>query len=230
MQDIGSPSGQTDPSLKMQHDREITFKAKTWIVTAQVLVTGFLSGFSLILGPLFYFEVVKDARGEAAPDAGLGSMIAGAILLPFFFLFTFNRLALRHPVLCIRREGLVIYWHGGSSLDNVAGVPGILRVAWLIVSGQGFRMQTLHVPWRSLKDVKVGGIPMARRLTILGAMFDPDDDSSPVADQFTFHEASIRKSPGHISDSIREFYHDASLRDCLAGESAIGFAQQIFAQ
>jgi hypothetical protein len=54
---------------------------------------------------------------------------------------------------------------------------------------------------------------MAKRLTILGAMFDPDSEDSPVADQFTFHEASLQKSPDHICDAIRVFYRDASLRD-----------------
>jgi hypothetical protein len=130
----------------MQPHREINFKAKTWILTTQVLVTGFLSGVSLISGPLFYFEVARNTRGELVPEGGLAMMIAGAISLQFFFLFMFSRLALRHPVLCIRREGLEIYWHRGSSLDNVAGIPGIFRIAWLIISGQGFRMQTLHVP------------------------------------------------------------------------------------
>jgi hypothetical protein len=64
----------------MRRDREITFHAKTWIVTAQVLVTGFF----LILGPMFYFEVAKNARGESVPEAGLALMIAGAVLLQFF--------------------------------------------------------------------------------------------------------------------------------------------------
>lgn len=201
----------------MPSDRKITFKAKTWIVTAQVLATGFLSGFCLILGPMFYFEVARNARGEAVPEAGLALMIAGAVLLQFFFLFTFSRLALRHPVLCIRKEGLVIYWHGGSSLDNVAGVPGIFRNAWLIVSRQGFRMQTLHVPWETLTDLKIGGVPMAKRLMIVGAMFDPDGDDSAVADQFTFHEVALKTPLNEIYDSIREYDRDFALRKRLPG-------------
>ena len=76
-------------------------------------------------------------------------------------------------------------------------------------------MQTLHAPWETLTDLKIGGVPMAKRLTIVGAMFDPDGEDSPVADQFTFHEVALKAPLNEIYDSIREYDRDFALRKRL---------------
>lgn len=48
------------------------FTGKTWIFIVTAFVFGVLATFSFILGSLFLFEIMKDARGQALPPNTIG--------------------------------------------------------------------------------------------------------------------------------------------------------------
>jgi hypothetical protein len=46
-------------------------------------------------------------------------------------------------------------------------VPNLVRVAWLVLSTQGFRSTVQRIAWDDLADVYVTGLPMCRRLVMV---------------------------------------------------------------
>ncbi len=199
------------------HTPATEFTGKTWIFVVQACVFGGLASFSLILRPLFLFEVMKDARGQPAPDAGVALTITSVPLALVFALAVFNIVARRRPLLRVCREGLAINMIGSSSLDGIPLVPTLVRVAWLIVSFQGFREQVLFAPWISLHSVKISGLPMVRKLTIAGEMYRSPriELAEPFANQVVFDESAFAVPLEQVVATINEFGQQAGLRDGL---------------
>src|SRR5690242_19356932 len=117
----------------MNNERKTEFVAKTWIFKAQALIFGGLGAFSLILGPLFLFQIMLNAHGKPATDAGIALTISSIPFLCLFALAIFNILARRQPPIRLFQEGLVIRRIGSSSLNRIPFVPAVLRIAWLFV-------------------------------------------------------------------------------------------------
>jgi hypothetical protein len=141
------------------------FQGKIWIYVAQAAVFGGLGMFSLVMGPLFLFGALKKADGTPATDAGIALC---SMTVPFFLIFAFamfNIRVRRLPVLQLFREGLEIVLIGTSSLDQIP-LPALIRIAWSIVSTEGFRTKVVRVPWECFRGVEVSGVPMARQLSI----------------------------------------------------------------
>lgn len=207
----------------MSHNRPPTqFTGKTWIFIAQALVVGGLGIFSLILGPLFLFGVMKDARGQPAPDAGVALTIMSVPFLLSFALAVFNVVTRRRPIIRVCREGLVINMIGSSSLDGIPLIPTMIRAAWLIVSLQGFKQQILVAPWESLQNAAVSGPPMARTLTIVGPMFRAMNprDTAAQANQITFRDVAFVLPLHQIAGTIQAYWRDPESRQNLPGWNA----------
>jgi hypothetical protein len=145
------------------------FMGKTWIFLAQAIVLGTLATFSLVFGPLFLFGYINKANGAPAIDAGIVLSTMSLPLMLVSALAAYNLWARRRPVLQLCREGIKIVLIGSSWLDGIPLIPGMLRVAWLIISTQGFRQRVICVPWAGYQDAWVSGLPMARHLTILAS-------------------------------------------------------------
>lgn len=182
------------------------FRGKTWIFIVQALVFGGLGGFSLLLGPLFLFGVMKDAAGKPAVDAGIALSIMSVPLLLIFTLAVFNLVARRRPILRICREGIEINVIGSSALDDVPLIPGVIRVAWLVVSFQGFRQQTVRAPWAQFREVQISGAPMVRVLTIYASFLRRTDmlagQSAALARQISFRDADFDVPLDQIASAI----------------------------
>ena len=74
--------------------------------------------------------------------------------VPFLLVFAlaaYEIFARRRPLLRLCREGIEIVQIGESSLDGFPLIPGLIRVAWLILSTQGFRHPAIRIPWRSVQ-------------------------------------------------------------------------------
>ncbi len=182
------------------------FMAKTWIFTVQLLVFGGLAAFGLILGPLFFLGFMNKANGAPATDAGIGLT---AMSLPFLMvsaLALYNIMARRRPLLRICREGIEIVQIGSSSLDRFPLIPGVIRVAWLILSRQGFKRRIVRIPWHCFRDAWVSGPPMAQSLTIYAPQSDATGEDllegPSVADQIVLPEVIFSTPLDHIVAAI----------------------------
>jgi hypothetical protein len=195
------------------------FRAKTWIHWAQALIFGFLAVFCLILGPLFLLEVLKDAKGASARDAGIALC---AMSLPFSLIFAsavFNLKARRRPILRLCREGIEVIVLGSSSLDAIPLIPGLVRVAWLILSTQGFRRKLFCFPWECYEDAYVTGRPMVKRLTIVASGSSTDHESLPkdsyVTEQLVLVDAAFDTPLDEIADAIKWYANSSQIASNL---------------
>lgn len=195
------------------------FTGKTSIFAVQAAVFGSFGVFSLVLGPLFLFEIMKDARGEPAVDAGIALSIMSVPMLVLCALAAFNLRARRRPLLCICREGLEINLIGSSSLDEIPLVPGTIRVAWLVLTLQGFKQENLHAPWESFHAAEITGLPMVRTLTIYGNMYRVSDAAigPPIlaANQVSFRDAAFDAPLDDIAETINGYFRYPEARHHL---------------
>jgi len=60
-------------------------------------------------------------------------------------------------------------------------VPGLVRFAWAVISGQGFQRASLYFPWDNFHGVEIGGFPGARLLILRGVCFTSCDLNTPPA-------------------------------------------------
>jgi hypothetical protein len=170
----------------------------------------------LVFGPLFLFGLMKSADGRPTTDAGIALCIMSVPLCLVCALAVFNLMARRRPILRLCREGLEVNQIGVSSLDGVPLVPGWIRVAWLILSRQGFRQELVRTHWQTLESVHTGGVPMARTLTIDAAFYRrADADGSPSISQLCFREVAFEVPVDHIALAVNGFAHDPDSRGLL---------------
>ncbi len=193
------------------------FRGKTWFYVVLAVVFGGLAVFGLVLGPLFLFEIAKDARGQPAPDAGLALTIMSVPLTLAFALFVFNAISHRRPILRVCREGLVIRLIGTSALDHVPLVPAILRLLWAIASFQGFRQRIVFVPWDSLRSLEITGLPMNRKLLIGQETGRSQEFHETKIHLFemTLSEAAFAVSLDVIAGTIAAYFRDEQSRQDL---------------
>ncbi|GAC1451915.1 MAG: hypothetical protein NVSMB9_36910 [Isosphaeraceae bacterium] len=196
------------------------FMAKTWIFLVQAIVFGGLASFGLIMGPLSLFGFVHDVNGAPAIDAGVGLTAMSVPFLLVFALAVYNIRARRRPLLRLCREGIEIVEIGSSSLDGIPLIPGLIRLAWLILSTQGFRRRVVLVPWRNFQDARVSGPPMARRLTIharqsLGTAEELPRNSL-VIDQIVLEEVMFSTPLDQIAEAIQWYANGSTDLEDLA--------------
>jgi hypothetical protein len=201
------------------------FMAVIWIFVVQSIIFGGLATFSLVFGPLFLFGFMNKANGAPATDAGIALTAMGVPFMLISALAVYNIRARRRPMLRLCREGIEIVEIGRSSLDGFPLIPGMIRVAWLILSMQGFRRRVVRVLWHDFEDAWVSGPPMARRLTILAppsrgtAEALPRDSS--VADQIVLTEVMFSTPLDNIAASIKwNANHSLDLRHLASWDDA----------
>lgn len=200
------------------------FRGKTWISVAVAVVIGGLSAFCLVMGPPFLAGAVKAADGKPATGAGIALCIIGTLLAPVAALAVFRVVALRRPLVRLCREGIVVTLVGVSAFDELPYIPGLrrafalARLAWLIVSGQGFKRQFVYAPWECFQVAEVSGPMMARRLTIMATFFLPADRGAPpeyYSDQIVFEEVAFAARLERVAQSLSGYAGDAQVRQLL---------------
>jgi hypothetical protein len=195
------------------------FYAKSWYRYVAAFVFTMLALFCMILGPLFLFDILKRADGKPGTEAGVAMSIMAIPLAMLALLGWFNIYARLKPLLRIWNEGLEINVIGASSLDGVPLIPTWVRVAWLILSLQGFKKQIGWIPWTTFRSVEVAGLPMMRSLVINATMVYPtfrnDAVTVQIGNTVAFRDAEFQDSLESIATAIQAFYHDREARNAL---------------
>ena len=98
-------------------------------------------------------------------------------------------------------------------------MPGMIRVAWSIISLQGFASNVVRMPWECVQEVHVSGLPMSKTLTITGTMFSartPDLTAvPPIARSIGFPEVAFVAPIDEVASVVRHFAADPTLRGDL---------------
>jgi hypothetical protein len=146
---------------------ESRFFGKTWIHRAGALIFGCLSTICLIVGPLFWLGVA--ARADGKPPQGEGPILTafGVVFFPLFAVSLFNMAARQAPIMQFFREGIEVRVVGRLTIDRFAWMPWIVRVAWLMATLQGFRVERRFIPWSDLWSYRIEGPPLARSLVLV---------------------------------------------------------------
>ena len=195
------------------------FYAKSWYLYVGAIVFTMLAMFCAIFGPLFLFDIMKRADGKPGTDAGVAMSIMAVPMFLIALLGWFNVYARRKPLLRICKEGMEINVIGVSSLDGTPLIPNLVRVAWLILSLQGFKKQIGWIPWETLRNIEVVGLPMMRSLlieaTIAYPAFRGDDMTARIGDSIAFRDAEFQEPLEVIVSTIQEFYNGPDARGAL---------------
>jgi hypothetical protein len=137
------------------------FHAETWVYWAQLLRCGAFGSFSVIFGILVWTGIMTDSFGDPRPQAGPPMVIVGFCLLPLAALALCNIVGCAAPLIRCYREGIKCNLVGATSVDGVPLLPKEVRIAWAMLSLQGFRSQRVRLPWQQFAGAGVSGIPMA---------------------------------------------------------------------
>src|SRR5688572_13717295 len=89
------------------------FRAKTWILWAQLLVFGPAGVVLLVMGILMWIGVVRKPDGELQREAGPPATISGVVALVFVAMIATNLAARRRPIIRCYREGIECVFAGG---------------------------------------------------------------------------------------------------------------------
>ena len=190
------------------------FRGKTWIYWAQLIVCGIIGLCNVILGILFWTRAMADVRGVARPEVGPPAIIGGCCLLAVATLAAFNIIGRVTPIIRCYCDGIECNLVGASSLDGVPLVPGLVRVAWTILSLQGFRSQRVRITWPHFAGAFVSGIPMAKVLTLNGAVMNLK--TGRVTEWVAFRQAELKDDPKQVADVLNHFAAEPTRRDELA--------------
>ena len=188
------------------------FMAKTWIYQAKAIIFGFLGSISLMLGPPFLLGMKKKVNGESATEAGIALTVLSVPMLLIFAQAVCQVRARRLPMLRLHREGIEVMQIGATSLDGIPMIPGVIRVAWAILSTQGFRTRVIRIPWGRFRAARVSGMPMARCLTIVAVPEDAGLHRSSGTEQVMLTEDQFSTPLDEISSAIERVAR--SPRDC----------------
>ena len=182
------------------HDR---FRGKTWIYWAQLIICSGMGSFSILFGSLFWTGAMKDANGEVRPDAGPPMVIIGCVLVAVGVLALFNILGRIAPIVRCYRDGIECNLVGATSLEGIPLIPGMFRVAWAILSLQGFRSQRVRILWSQFAGAHVGGFPMAYVLTLSGTVTNVK--TGRVTHAVAFKQVALTDHPQRVADVLNRF-------------------------
>jgi len=193
----------------MNDECESVFFAKTWYHWVGAFVLTFFALFCAVLGPLFLLDVLERADGKPATEAGVALSIMAVPLALVATLSWYQLWARRKPLLRICRDGIEVNVIGASSLDSVPALPKLFRVAWLVLSLQGFRKQVGWIQWCEFRSAEVSGKRMERFLTIDASIDFPSfrklDPSRKRAECVVFRDSDFKISLDSIESSINRY-------------------------
>jgi hypothetical protein len=190
------------------------FRGKTWIFWAQFIASGALGGFAVLFGVLYWTGAMTDAGGRVRPEAGPPMVITGSFLLVVAALAAFNIVGRITPIIRCFREGIECNLVGATSLDRVPLVPGSLRLAWSILTLQGFRSQRVRILWPEFRGAEVRGLPMVYILLLHGTATNLGTGST--APEVKFKQVAFKADPREVADALNRFAADPECRAQLA--------------
>ncbi len=195
------------------------FYGKTWLYRTGAFLSALLACICVFIAVLFLCGIWTPANRIPGTVAAFRLLLVAMPISFFAILFWFHVLARRRPLLRICDEGLEVNIIGRGSLDHVPGIPTSIKLAWLVVSMQGFRKQIGWVPWGSFRGAKVSGKPLMRTLTIHGTVAFPrfrgDKIEAKVGDHVSFRSSEYRDSLEEIVDAIETAFEHPSTWSAL---------------
>jgi hypothetical protein len=189
------------------------FHGKKWIYWVQLLVAGALGLLSLDLGISFWSGKMLDANHQARPDAGPPLVVMSCVLLAIAALAAFNLIGRIKPMIRCYREGIECNLIGATSLDGIPFVPGGIRIAWTILSLQGFRAQRVRISWREFQGALVRGIPMAYVLSLNGEFTNLK--TGEARHGVAFKQVALEDHPEQIAERLNRLFTDPARRERL---------------
>ena len=130
-------------------------------------------------------------------------VIVGSCLLAVAALAFFNIVCRAAPLIRCYREGIECNLISASRLDSVRLLPGEIRLAWLILSLQGFRSHRVRIAWSEFAGASVSGHPMAYVLTLNGA--GRNLKTGRTVERVSFKQAALNDMPQRVAESLSFF-------------------------
>lgn len=176
------------------------FRAKTWFLWAKFIALGGLGCFSLVFGVLFWTGAMTSASGRSQPAAGPPMVIIGVCLVVVAILAAVSIAGRARPLIRCFREGIELNIVGATSLDEVPLVPGTVRLAWAILSLQGFRSTSMRIAWPDFRKAEVSGIRMAYVLRVQGTAVDVR--SGAAWSSIGFQQVALADDPHSVAEAL----------------------------
>lgn len=189
------------------------FRGKTWIFWAQLIVSGYLGIMAVIVGTYVWSGNVRNYKGETLSELAIPSILFGVCMLVVAALAAFNIVGRFRPIIRCYREGIECNLVGATSLDGVPFLPGLYRVAWAILSLQGFRSQRVRIIWEDFVGAKVAGIPMMYLLILNGTVTNAK--TGLVSNSIAFKQVAIKVHPQQVADVLNGFAGNTAQREQL---------------
>lgn len=196
------------------------FYGKTWIFWAQLVILGPFGLFAVVLGERFWTGAMTDANGNPRPAAGPPMVITGSVLLVVCLMAALHVARRVRPIVRCYRDGIECRLIGETSLDRVPGVPRFVRLAWAILSLQGFGARRVRFAWPQFDRARVGGRLMAGWLALDGSAVDARTglDAGPVL----FAQVAFRVPLQDVAEALNGFAGDPAARGRLAAWPSAG--------
>lgn len=199
---------------------ETEFFRKSWVLALGAALSAVLTAFGLVMGPLFYLDVIRTADGKHATDAGIYLMIVGVLGL-IYCAATVRRLIIGHVALLrIFREGIELNHICAYVPRWVCDLPGLLRAIWILPINFLVPCRARQcIRWEHLVGVSVVGLPMMRKLVVSVAIAPQVRGEATSASQDAYHLAlpdTMFSAPlERIVQAIGLFSEDAAARTSL---------------
>lgn len=123
------------------------FYSRTWTLWVAACLSAILGLGLIVMGIGFWSGSLGDADAQEGTENGPRLTIAGCCMLAWAALGATKIVRRRVPTIRCHREGIECNLVGVTSLDGVPLVPAPIRMAWALLSLQGFRAQRIRILW-----------------------------------------------------------------------------------
>jgi hypothetical protein len=182
------------------------FRARLWISWAHLIIFGGLGVFAMTFGVLMWTGRFRNIYDEPVREGGPPCFFTGVGMTTFAGLAFYNIIASSGALIGCFREGIQCKLVARTELDSVPLVPGMLRIAFAIVTGQGFRMRFVRYRWEHFAGAHVTGGVGTRNLMLDGAGLL--DNGKPTGG-LVFPQVQLRDDVEEIAAWLNAWSRDA---------------------
>ncbi len=183
------------------------FKTKMWHRYPVAYVFSLLAIVNILLGPLYLTGILKPADGRPGQQAGIFLTCLAVPFTATAVLMWSQLLAFRRPLIRIYDDGIEVNFVGPTQLDNTPLIHPLMRIAWSVLSGQGFKQRIGWIPWEHFAGAQIVGPPMMRCIILHGNIFfttvDGDRATEPMATSVTMRDADFCVPLEVVAEALR---------------------------
>jgi hypothetical protein len=191
------------------------FYAITWMAWARFIILAGLGLFMFLFGLDVWLHDRTNAIGDPISHEFGRNLSLGS--LAFFLLATLPLSTLVNswgPRVRCYKEGIECVFHGRTALDQIPLIPSFFRIAFALLSGQGYRSQRFRIEWNALGSPLVSGRPAMYVFTLPGIAVSPLTGEKLLNPSYA--QAELRLHPQKIQSAINAFRIEPNLRESLA--------------